>query len=78
MLSVPARAAAAALQMPTDAGGRAVACRDCCGHWQVYLMLFVMVIPKIDFSLFVVFPPNEPTHTAHTATDLASAAIDYS
>ncbi|KAH3956188.1 hypothetical protein HBI56_240240 [Parastagonospora nodorum] len=44
-----------ALQMPTDAGGRAVACRDCCGHWQVFLILFVMVIPKIDFSLFVVF-----------------------
>ncbi|KAH4077082.1 hypothetical protein HBI25_246610 [Parastagonospora nodorum] len=41
--------------MPTDAGGRAVACRDCCGHWQVFLILFVMVIPKIDFSLFVVF-----------------------
>jgi hypothetical protein len=32
-----------------------VAYRDCCGHWQVILKLFVMVIPKNDFSLFVVF-----------------------
>jgi len=30
-------------------------CRDCCDHWQVVLMLFVMIIPKIDFSLIVVF-----------------------
>jgi hypothetical protein len=30
-------------------------CRDCCDHWQIFLMLFVMLIPKIDFSLFVVF-----------------------
>ena len=38
-----------------NAGGRAMVCRDCCDHWQVVLMLFVMIIPKIDFSLFVVF-----------------------
>jgi hypothetical protein len=31
--------------------------RDCCDHWQVVLMLFVMIIPKMDFSLFVVFFP---------------------
>ena len=29
--------------------------RDCCDHWQVVLMLFVMIIPKIDFSLIVMF-----------------------
>ena len=40
-----------------NAGGRAMVCRDCCDHWQVVLMLFVMIIPKIDFSLFVVFSP---------------------
>jgi hypothetical protein len=38
-----------------NAGGRAMVCRDCCDHWQVVLMLFVMIIPKIDFSLIVVF-----------------------
>lgn len=38
-----------------DAGGRAMACRDRWDHWQVFLMLFMMVIPKIDFSLFVLF-----------------------
>jgi hypothetical protein len=37
-----------------NAGERAMVCRDCCDHWQVVLMLFVMIIPKIDFSLFVV------------------------
>ena len=72
---MPARAATAALQMPTDARGRAVACRDCCGHWQVFFILFVMVIPKFDFSLFVVL---SRALYSHTATDLASAAIDYS
>jgi hypothetical protein len=38
-----------------NAGGRAMVCRDCCDHWQVVLMLFVMIIPKFDVSLFVVF-----------------------
>jgi hypothetical protein len=32
-----------------------MACRDCCGHWQMYFDAFVTVIPKIDFSMFVVF-----------------------
>jgi hypothetical protein len=49
---------------------------------------FVMVIPKIDFSLFVAFLSSVLerlakasywySHTAHTATDLKSAAIGYS
>jgi hypothetical protein len=30
-------------------------CKDRCDRWQVFLMLFVMIIPKTDFSLFVVF-----------------------
>jgi hypothetical protein len=41
----------------TDAGGCATACGDRYryGHWQVFSMLFVMVIPRIEFSLCVVF-----------------------
>jgi hypothetical protein len=49
---------------------------------------FVMVIPKIDFSLFVAFLSSVLERlakasywyspTAHTATDLKSAAIGYS
>jgi hypothetical protein len=65
-----------------------MACRDLCGHWQVYFDAFVTVIPKIDFSLFVVFLSSVLerlakasywySHTAHTATDSESAAIGYS
>jgi hypothetical protein len=32
-----------------------MACRERCSLWQVYLHVFVMVIPKIEFSLCVVF-----------------------
>jgi hypothetical protein len=31
-----------------------MACRERCSLWQVYLHVFVMVIPKIEFSLCVV------------------------
>jgi hypothetical protein len=44
-----------ALQHHIDTKECAMACRDCCGHWQMYVNAFVTVIPKIDFSLFVVF-----------------------
>jgi hypothetical protein len=40
----------------TSAEGRVMACREHCSLWQVYLHVFVMVIPKIVFSLCVVFP----------------------
>lgn len=40
----------------TDAGGRAIACRERYGLWRVYLQSFVTIIPEIEFSLFVVFP----------------------
>jgi hypothetical protein len=39
----------------TYAEGRVMACRERCSLWQVYLHVFVMVIPKIEFSLCVVF-----------------------
>jgi hypothetical protein len=39
----------------TYAEGRVMACRERCSLWQVYLHVFVMVIPKIEFSLWVVF-----------------------
>ena len=39
----------------TYAEGRVMACRDRCSLWQVCLHAFVMVIPKIEFSLCVVF-----------------------
>jgi hypothetical protein len=39
----------------TYAEGRVMACREHCSLWQVYLHVFVMVIPKIEFSLCVVF-----------------------
>jgi hypothetical protein len=37
------------------AEGRATACRDRCSLWQVCLRVFAMVIPQVEFSLFVVF-----------------------
>jgi hypothetical protein len=39
----------------TYAEGRVMACREHCSLWQVYLHVCVMVIPKIEFSLCVVF-----------------------
>ena len=39
----------------TYAEGRVMACRERCSLWQVYLHVFVMVIPKIEFLLCVVF-----------------------
>jgi hypothetical protein len=39
----------------TYAEGRMMACKERCRLWQVYLHVFVMVIPKIEFSLCVVF-----------------------
>ena len=38
----------------TYAEGRVMACRDRCGPWQMCLYVFVLVIPKIEFSLCVV------------------------
>jgi hypothetical protein len=38
-----------------DAGGRAMACRDRCGLWRVYLQSLMTIILEIEFSLFVVF-----------------------
>jgi hypothetical protein len=35
-----------------------MACRERCSLWQVYLHVFVMVVPKIEFSLCVVFFPT--------------------
>lgn len=52
---VPATAATVALQYQIDAEGRAMACRDRCGRWQMCFDAFVMGFPKIEFSLFVVF-----------------------
>ena len=47
----------------TYAEGHVTACRDCCSLWQVYLHVFAMVIPKIEFSLCVVFSPGHAWFT---------------
>ena len=42
----------------TDAEGRAVVCRDRCGHRRANSQSFVIVIPKIEFSLNMLFFQN--------------------